>query len=54
MVTKHFNLLRDPSDRLCEICILMKYSPRREQIFGNVLCNIEQEHTFVESTRCTA
>ena len=41
--TEQCKLLKDTLDTTCEICILVKYSPKREKLLGNIQENIEGE-----------
>lgn len=41
--TQNCKLLKDTLDTIREICILVKYSPKRERILGNIQENIETE-----------
>ena len=43
-ITEQCQLLRDSLDTVREICILVKYSPKREKILGNFQDNIEGEY----------
>ena len=42
--TEQCQLLRDTLDTVREICILVKYSPKREKLLGNIQDNIEGEY----------
>ena len=42
--TEQCQLLRDTLDTVREICILVKYSPKREKLLGNIHDNIEREY----------
>ena len=42
--TEQCQLLRDTLDTVQEICILIKYSPKREKLLGNIQGNIEREY----------
>ena len=42
--TEQCQLLRDTLDTVCGICRLVKYSPKREKLLGNIQDNIEGEY----------
>lgn len=48
-LTKDCTILRDVMGTAGEICVLVKYSPKREKMLGNIAENIEGE--FEESSR---
>ena len=51
--TEQRQLLIDTLDTVREICILVKYSPKREKLLGNIQSNIEEKYqTFTLDKLC--
>ena len=55
-MTKECDILQDVMSVVGEICILMKFSPEREHVLGNISGNIEKEdsETFKKLKRLSA
>ena len=50
-LTEGCAILRDTLGTVAKICVLVKYSPKREKMLGNIMENIEIEGDFGDGTR---